>query len=188
MAEQKQDLRTLSIDVSLSGAHLAALDNAVQEGLPLTRKLGGIATSLLCDLAGGGLVVPPEVMSRITAMTGEITSAKQLIPFIEKGVNLDDGSPCGKWRMDPTYMPYWEEVAAANGITVHQMIQSLCDYFVDSGWLNGSVIPGAEELIRIRLTPEQYKSLQETLGKDHVTGADIMELVGEQVKEPALGG
>lgn len=187
--EQKNKI--FSIDVALTEKQAAYLDSQVSTGDSTARKLSGIATGALQDLADGGMMLSPDAMKQVHGIMGA-ADQEAIVSGLETAKSMDKGRMVGKWFVDPTYAPAIEEMAQSQGLSVSEVIQNAMDYAASQGWLYS--LPA--DTATVFFSREQFSLLRNLLDRVHITGQDIAEYVRALTtpapkptpREPALAG
>lgn len=162
------------LTVPLSSVDANAITMRVEPGETAADKLSRVATSLLRDLAKGGVMLAPEWAGRVQAAIGTVDS-ETIATHVEKAVGRSGDSTRVEWIVDPTQIGFYMEQAENAGISLNQQLKAHLDYAYQNGWLGSS----APDPFKILLTKDQYKALQNLFAKDVVTGQDVIDRLGE---------
>lgn len=154
---------------SLPPATMDAVAGRLPGNGTAAEKVSGFVTSLLRDLATGGIFIPPDWAARVRAVL-DPASPERITETVEKVAQRRGDCTVVEWVVDPTQVNFYREQADNNGLTLEQQVKAHLDYAFANGWLG----TGAPEPFKILLTGEQYRRLQERFLKDIVTGADVM--------------
>jgi hypothetical protein len=176
--------RTLAIDVTLTEKQIESIDRAIPQDLTVTRKLGGVATNLLTELAGGGSMLSPSDMQRIAKAAGGVPTPEGVVKLAEKGCDRDGDHLYGTWKIDPAFEGYFRESAASIGRPVEKVIQdTLDDIFrqVLGGWLKTDAVH------QILLSTADKRKIGAAIGKEEFTGGDILQYIESLTESPVIG-
>jgi len=141
---------------------------------PTQDKLGAVASGLLCDLADGGIMIPPAYAERIRDVSGQL-DAVDITERVERSAGRFGESTVVEWIPDPSQVGYYQALADNQGLTLKQQLKAILDYAIEQGWLGS----GAPDPWKILLTKEQYEWLAEVLGKEDPTGEDVVQFIEE---------
>jgi hypothetical protein len=161
------------LTVGLPEDAATAIANHVPGPQSTAEKLGAVASGLLCDLALGGAMLPPAYAERIQQALGS-TDPATITAAIEKAASKDGEATLVYWRVDPTQIAFYKQLAdnvPPSGISLEQQLKSLLDYAFAQGWFG----MGAPDVYKILLTAEQWKFLQQLFAKDIPTGEDVID-------------
>lgn len=136
-------------------------------------RLSVIATNLLRQLAGGGIMIPPEWAQRVDEAIHTAEPAA-IVEHVEKAVGKQGDYTTVEWLVDPTQIGFYKMQADNAGISLAMQLKAHMDYGYGNGWLGQT----APEPFKILLTPEQYRELQQLFARDIVVGQDIMNALG----------
>ena len=167
------------IEVELEDADVEKVVASLDQPLSTTQKLGCIAGGLLADLAGGGIMVSPEHAARVRSVLPE-ADANSIAEQVERAAGRHGESLILEWEVDPTYVPYMEEIAQARGCTVREVLQQMMDFTIGQGIVEN--LP--EEPRRLTVTEEDYRFLRQLLGKENIFGADLVQWARNQTGSP----
>jgi len=169
--KQKKQEKIIQINVALSEEDAIALTNSVPDeyGSPID-KLSGVATALLQEQAGGGMMLSGEVMEMVQTVTGHLGEGADLVPWVEKAGNKDGDATIVSWRVDPTYYPLLENIAAGQGRPVEQVIQEILDWVLGQGW--GYDFSFATTTIPFENADAEW--LRQQIGKEHLTSSNVI--------------
>jgi hypothetical protein len=173
-----------NLQIDLSAEQVNNLTGLVsEESLNDTQKLSKVAEEFLGDVAGGGLVLSPAEMARITEATGlEVECGEELIPLLSEATGREEGKMTFKCSVDPVYEEYYEEAANAQGRTVKELIQDIWDIFMDGDPMQYNMgNAGYPQLVR--MMPKDREAIEKLLGAKFETGTDLVKLIQE-----SLGG
>ena len=157
----------LTVDLTAGEANAITSQAA---GETATEKLSVVAAGLLKDLAGGGTMLSPPMAERINAAIGTIEESA-IVANVEKAAGTDGDAVIVRWRIDPTQVEFYRQVAESNGISLEAHVKNVFDYGFMQGWC-GSSAPDAFKLL---VTADQFAYLQQRFEKDSVTGEDVVE-------------
>jgi hypothetical protein len=173
-----------NLQVDLDQEQIPVLTGLVAGDQNDTQKLVTLVSSLLKDTWGGGLMLSPEEMARITEATGlDPESGEDLIPLLSEAAGRSEGKLSFRVSVDPVYEEYYREPAEMQGRTVQELIQEIVDTVMDGDPLQYNVgsLAGYPEVIR--MTQNDKAALEKLLGAKFQTGTDLAKLIQE-----SLGG
>ncbi len=172
-----------NIQLELSENDIGPLMTMVEGDENEVQKLTQIIQTLLKDVSGGGLMLTPNEMARITESTGlEPTSGEELLPLLAEAAGREEGKLTFRCSVDPVYEDYYQEAATSQGRTVKELIQDIWDIFIDGDPMQYNMgNSGYPHLVR--MMPKDKQALETLLGGKFETGTDLVKLIQE-----SLGG
>lgn len=171
---KKKEYKVVGIEISIGDEDVKSISASLPDeyGTDI-QKLSGVASALLQEQAGGGLMLTRDVMELIQQATGPIGEGADLVPWVEKAANKNGGAFVVTWKVDPTRYPVLEQIAEGQGRTVEAVMQDGLDWIIGQGWLYDFSF--AETSIAIPNGEMDWLRLE--LGKEHVTGQDLVDYI-----------
>jgi hypothetical protein len=175
--------KIVNVDLALSTERFETIKAMVEnEALTDTQKIGGVALSLLQDLADGGLMLKAEEVARIATATGlDPECGEDLIEAISAGTGREEGSLKVFILIDPSYEMAYQEIADMRGQPIQQLFQDLMDFVIAQQWVND--LPSEKQPVAVLMTPEDKAELEKLLGGKFQTGTDLAGLVKKLVAD-----
>ena len=174
-------LVNVNITVALSDTNLRSLQS-ITGSSDQYGGLASLATTTLTQLAEGGAMIDPLTARHIEQAVGRFDNPMDLIPLIEKGAGKDGSNTVIPLKLDPVNMPYWENLAEQQGVTVEAMFQNAIDHIIDQDWLY-VIEPQPRKL---RVTEDDYKQIAAVIGKPNPSGCDIAEFIKSLAANPLI--
>jgi hypothetical protein len=178
--------RAFAVPIQLTPKQVASIRETIETPKETRDEdaISSVASDLVAKFADGGMMIDARTLSRIDEITGgAIATPRDLIPFVEKGCSVEEGQVVVKWRLDPAWVPALQEVADRRPMTLEALVQEIMDFVVSQGWINAIRI---DELPRLTFAPEGMDRLRELVGKEHVTGTDVVRYLDTATALPTL--
>ena len=173
----------VATSIELTQKQLEHLDGMTSpSGGDITTLIGRFAAGLLAMIVEGALVIPGECAGRIRKALGANATGEQVMRAVEASVSKEDDTVIAQVRLDPTYRPYYEEIARQQDPpkTVQELWQDAIDNAHEKGWIYEHIPP----MHRLVFTPEQIELIREITGRQEVTGTDVVEALKTLVETP----
>jgi hypothetical protein len=172
-----------NLQIDLKPEEVPVLTGLVDGEINDMQKLVTLTESLLRDTAGGGMMLTPEELARITEATGvDPTCGEDLIPLLSEAAGIEEGKMTFKVSIDPAYEEYYKEPAEMQGRTVKDLIQDIFDTFMDQDPLEYNMgNMGFPEVFR--MTQKDKELVEKILGAKFQDGTSLAKLI-----QQALGG
>lgn len=171
----------VGIDIELTDKQRDAL-LAMAPGERPSEALSGLATGLLQDLAGGGNMLTPSAVRRLSNSVDDPFDESQIINMTEKGARRFGQAEIVEYVIDPIYITPLRDWSRSNGRSVQSLVQDCMAIAFENEWFYE--IPPHKTLA---LTAEQYALIQQALGKggdDPLFGADVAMFIEQAATEP----
>ncbi len=165
-------LNNYSLLIGLQPEQVAKIEKAIPEETSTENRLARVATSLLMDLATGGIMLSPAEVKHIREALPDPTG-DNIVEAVERGVNRRRGHYVAEWEIDPVYLPYLQEIAQSRGRTIEWLIQEGMSWVMDKGWLYDFVADAAP----LKMSETDHAEVAAILGKPHFTGTDVAEWI-----------
>jgi hypothetical protein len=174
--------KVYTIEIELTESQVRSLCDQLPDNMTDGQKIAGLAGGAISDLADGGMMLSGSVTRQIIDITGGIEDQQQLVGMVEAGCGGDRGRMVGKWMIDPTYEPVLQDIAASQGLSVQQVIQSLMDWGVGQGWAY-QIAPDTSVVFFLK---EDLLAISAIMDKPDATGTEIAAFIRGIYEAPAL--
>jgi hypothetical protein len=146
-------------------------------------EIRALVTKLLEARAGGGVIVSAQAVKRIAEVTGSVPSTpEEFIAIAERSVRQRGDKMVFEWEVDPVYVATMRSTAERMDLTMEKLMQVMIDQIVQRGLLF-TLLP--EETLKIPVTPDQMKILEELAGVPNVTATNLIATL-ENAMAPAF--
>lgn len=172
---------TTGIDVTLTEAQRVKLCQMAPEARP-SEAMSGLATGLLQDLADGGSMLSANSIARLRHSLPNPFDEQALIGLVEKGARRFGQSEVIEYVVDPIWKEPLNQWAATNGRTAQELVQDCMQQAFDQEWFYNM----AFERKTLYLTTAQYATLCAALGREVVSGADVVDYMAAMSEPPEL--
>lgn len=172
--------KVFTVEIELTESQVRSLCDQLPAELTDGQKIAGLANGAMLDLADGGMTLDGNVTRQIMELTGGLDDNQDLVKMVEAGRGMDNGRMVGKWMIDPTYEPVLQDIAASQGLSIQQVIQSLMDWGVGQGWAY-QIAPDTSVMFFRR---EDAAAIGELIGVPNATGTDIANFLRGAFETP----
>ena len=138
---------------------------------------------LLLDMAEGATLIGASIVKEMTEAFGKSPSPEEISENFQKGLSRIGGGHFIVIRLQPEQIEPLKYSAEFNGFdSVEQAMQNLWDY----QWDQGNMYDFREPLERVLMTKAMKEKLVQLLGKDFSNGAELGELIEENMTSPSF--
>jgi len=166
-----------NLQVDLKPEEVPVLVGLVEGDSNEVQKLSTLAESLLHDTSGGGMMLSPDEMARITEATGlDPECGEDLIPLLSEASGIEEGKLTFKISVDPVYEEYYKEPAEMQGRSVKDLIQDIINTIMDNDPLQYNMGNfGFPEVFRVM--PKDKEEIEQLLGGKFQDGTSLAKLI-----------
>lgn len=174
MAAKKEATVIIQMEIPLTQEQISYLSEMTDEGDTPIRRVKSVIMSLIEDQAGGGLMLDPGVVRKITDSTGvDPASGEDLIPFLAHGTGRIEGCRVATIKIDPAYEPALQEIATLRQMDIDAIVKETLEVCFDNEWYEH--LP--TRVRQVLMSEADHADLSGLLGKTFTTGTELAELV-----------
>jgi hypothetical protein len=166
-----------NLQVDLQPEEVPTLIGLVDGDQNEVQKLSTLSESLLHDTSGGGMMLTPDEMARITEATGlDPNCGEDLIPLLSEASGKEEGKLTFKISVDPVYEAYYREAAEMQGRSVKELVQDIINTIMDNDPLQYNMGNfGFPEVFR--MLPKDKEGVEQLLGGKFQDGMSLVSLI-----------
>jgi len=148
-------------------------------GDSMAEKLTAVANYLVGDHADGAVTLDLPMVKQLKDVLGEEFTPEDLLAACSASKSIRQGSRVISWLVDPSYEEPLQMIAEQQGMDVDTLCQNMMDFAMEQGWMY-DLNPQPKQLL---ITEAQHEWLKEAMGRDTVTGADLIDYLHAKVIE-----